>query len=378
MKNREYEPASAATPVKAVRIECFPIRIPLPKPVQWASLRETAADYLLLKITADNGLVGVAEGTCKVPWTGATLRSLQVVLEEMFVPSLKDVDLLDEAAVARAIRVPREHTLAKAMIDVACWDIRSQFAGQPLWRLWDGPQSVPVCWVVTRQAPAAMAQEAEGMVARHGFRTLKIKGGQGIEADLTALDAIRRAVGDTVELTVDANGHYSAAESPGYVAKLAERGIQWVEDPCKYDPTAAFSALQRACPLPILVDGPCRDVTMAKLFLERGAKGLSIKLGKAGGYTENRAIIDLAAANHVPVNVGILAETSLGSLAALQLQAAVPRHLARLPAETTFFLTLEREYVHAPLTVSEGQVRLPDTPGLAAQIDWKRVKALAP
>jgi L-alanine-DL-glutamate epimerase-like enolase superfamily enzyme len=117
---------------------------------------------------------------------------------------------------------------------------------------------------------------------------------------------------------------------------------------------------------------------MAKLFLERGAKGLSIKLGKAGGYTENRAIIDLATAKGVPVNVGILAETSLGSLAALQLQAAVPMHLARLPAESTFFLTLDREYVHAPLTVIQGQVRLPDTPGLAAQIDWNRVKALAP
>lgn len=274
--------------------------------------------------------------------------------------------------------MPREHTLAKAMIDVACWDIRSQVAGQPLWRLWGGSRNVPVCWVVTRQAAGAMADEAEQMVTRHGFRTLKIKGGQGIEADLAAIDAIRRAVGSQVELTVDANGHYSMAEAPAYVAKLAEHGIQWVEDPCKYDPTAAFSALQQACPLPILVDGPCRDEVMAKLFLERGAQGLSIKLGKAGGYTENRSIIELAAAKGVPVNVGILAETSLGSLAALQLQAAIPPRLARLPAETTFFLTLDQEYVQAPLTVAQGEVVLPDTPGLAQQIDWKQVKALAP
>jgi L-alanine-DL-glutamate epimerase-like enolase superfamily enzyme len=80
----------------------------------------------------------------------------------------------------------------------------------------------------------------------------------------------------------------------------------------------------------------------------------------------------------VSVNVGILAETSLGSLAALQLQAAVPPRLAHLPAETTFFLTLDREYVQTPLTVAQGEVMLPDTPGFAAQIDWKRVKALAP
>lgn len=369
---------SATPPVRVTRIEWFPIRIPLSRPVQWSSLRETAADYMLLKITADNGLVGVAEGPVKVPWTGVTLRSLAVVFEEMFAPALIGVDPRDEAAVSRAIRGPREHTLAKAMIDVACWDIRGQIAGQPLWRLWGGRPSVPVCWVVTRQAPAAMAKDAESMVARYGFRTLKIKGGQGVDTDLAALAAIRDAVGGAVELTVDANGHYSAAETPAYVARLAERGIAWVEDPCRVEPTADFTALQDACALPILVDGPCRDVLMAKLFLERGARGLSIKLGKAGGYTENRAIIQLAAARARPVNVGILAESSLGSLAALQLQAAVPQPLARLPAETTFFLTLDREYVHAPLAVIGGEVTLPDEPGMERLVDWPRVMALAP
>ena len=367
-----------AVPVRIAKMEWFPIRIPLPRPLQWASLRETAADYLLLKITADNGLVGVAEGAAKVPWTGATLRSLAVAFEEMFEPALRNADVLDEEATLRAIRGPREHTLAKAMIDVACWDIRSQLAGQPLWRLWGGTQTVPVCWVVTRQPPEVMAREAEEMVARHGFRTLKIKGGQGVSTDLEALAVIRRAVGDAVELTVDANGHYSAAETPAYVAQLADRGIGIVEDPCRYEPTAAFTELQAACRLPILVDGPCRDVLIAKLFLERGARALSIKIGKAGGYTDNRAIIDLAMVRNCAVNVGILAETSLGSLAALQLQAAIPSALARLPAETTFFLTLDREYVEAPLQVAGGEVELPDAPGMGRMIDWRRVAALAP
>lgn len=367
-----------AAPVRIAKMEWFPIRIPLPRPLQWASLRETAVDYVLVKITADNGLVGVAEGSAKIPWTGSTWRSLVVAFEDMFEPALRNVDVLDEAATLRAIRGPRENTLAKAMIDVACWDIRSQLAGQPLWRLWGGPQAVPVCWVVTRQPPAAMAREAEEMVTRYGFRGLKVKGGQGVSTDLEALAAIRSAVGEGVELTVDANGHYSTAETPAYVAQLADRGIGFVEDPCRYEPTAAFSELQAACKLPILVDGPCRDVLIAKLFLERGARALSIKLGKAGGYTDNRAIIDLANARNCVVNVGILAETSLGSLAALQLQAAIPRSLARLPSETTFFLTLDREYVLAPLQVVRGEVRLPDAPGMSHMIDWRRVAALAP
>lgn len=369
---------STTTPVRIARMEWFPIRIPLPRPLQWASLRETAVDYVLLKITADNGLIGVAEGAAKVPWTGATLRSLMVAFEEMFEPAMRGVDLLDEAATLRAMKRPREHTLAKAMIDVACWDIRSQIAGQPLWRLWGGTPSVPVCWVITRQPPVVMAREAEDMAARHGFRAFKVKGGQGVATDLEALAAIRSAVGDGVELTVDANGHYSAAETPAYVAQLADRGIRFVEDPCRTEPTAAFSDLQAVCRLPLLVDGPCRDVLIAKLFLERGARGLSIKVGKAGGYSDNRTIIDLAAARDCAVNVGILTESSLGSLAALQLQAAIPPALAQLPAETTFFLMLDREYVQAPLRVVDGAVHLPEEPGMARAIDWRQVKSLAP
>jgi L-Ala-D/L-Glu epimerase len=369
---------STTTPVRIARMEWFPIRIPLPRPLQWASLRETAVDYVLLKITGDNGLIGVAEGSVKVPWTGATLRSLMVAFEEMFEPAMRGVDLLDEGATLRAIRRPREHTLAKAMIDVACWDIRSQIAGQPLWRLWGGTSSVPVCWVITRQPPAVMAREAEDMAARYGFRAFKVKGGQGVATDLEALAAIRSAVGGDVDLTVDANGHYSAAETPDYVAQLADRSIRFVEDPCRYEPTAAFSDLQALCRLPLLVDGPCRDVLIAKLFLERGARGLSIKVGKSGGYSDNRAIIDLAAARDCAVNVGILTESSLGSLAALQLQAAIPPALAQLPAETTFFLMLDREYVQAPLRVVDGAVHLPDEPGMARAIDWRQVASLAP
>ena len=36
-------------------------------------------------------------------------------------------------------------------------------------------------WAVTRQAPAAMAAEAETVCSRYGFRTLKVKGGQRLD-----------------------------------------------------------------------------------------------------------------------------------------------------------------------------------------------------
>src|ERR671927_312496 len=92
------------------------------------------------------------------------------------VVGLEGVDLLDEVAVTRALgRIP-EHRLARSMVDTACWDLRAQAAGMPLWQLWGGDPEVPLSWTVTRQAPAAMARESAEMVERHGFQTLKLKG----------------------------------------------------------------------------------------------------------------------------------------------------------------------------------------------------------
>ena len=58
-------------------------------------------------------------------------------------------------------------------------------AKKPLWKQWGGRQEVDLLWIVTRQAPALMAAEAADMCRRHGLRTLKLKGGQGVDTDLT-------------------------------------------------------------------------------------------------------------------------------------------------------------------------------------------------
>ena len=359
------------------KVELFPVRIPYPRVVQWASLAEDAANYMLLKVTTRDGLVGVAEGTVKVTWTSATHRSLATIFEELFAPLLVGAALDDDKHLAR-VWAFKEHSLAKAMIDIALWDLRAQVAGQPLWAMWGGDRDPAVSWVVTRQAPDVMAREAERMVSTYGIGTLKVKGGQGLATDLAALDAIRAAVGDGVVIYVDPNGEYSAAETPNYVARVADKGAVMVEDPCRLQPNAGFAQLQAACPIPLLVDGDCRNLAMTKLFAERGARAFNLKLSKARGFSENRAIVEFATARRIPVNIGLFAETSLGALAALQLSASLPGRATGLPGELCNFLMLPDEFVHEPLTVKAGRVRLPDSPGFDQIIDWRKVERLRP
>jgi L-alanine-DL-glutamate epimerase-like enolase superfamily enzyme len=359
------------------KVELYPIRIPYARAMQWASIKDDAASYMLLKLTTRDGLVGVGEGTVKTTWTSATHRSLLVAFEELFTPLLIGTDINDEHALAR-IWSFREHSLAKAMIDVAIWDLRAQGAGKPLWALWDGSRDATVSWVVTRQLPIDMAREAEGILSTYGIRTLKVKGGQGIAADLAALDDIRSAVGDDVVIYVDANRDYTIEETPDYVARVAERGAVMVEDPCPFMPNREFAKLQEKCSIPLLVDGDCRNLTMAKLFVEHRAKAFNLKLQKARGYTENWQIAQAAGERNCDVNIGLFGESSLGSLAALQLSTSLPTRDRCMPAEVSMFLMLSEEYVHEPLTVQGGRIRLPDAAGMSAAVDWDRVKRLSP
>ena len=356
-------------------IALHPIRIPLGRTVAWASSAETHADYMILALSA-GGLTGVAEGTVKLNFAAATLKTLACAFEDIFAPRLVGVDALDDAALAKALSGIREHRLAKAMIDAAVWDLRAQAAGKPLWaRLGGRSGDVALSYTVTRAAPAAMAREAETAVARHGFATLKIKTGQGMARDTEALDAIRAAVGEGVTLYADSNRAYRADDVAAVTAMLAARAIVCAEDPCALAPDRAFARIKTESAVRLLVDGPCRSLETARLFLEAGAEALSVKIGKTG-IAESLAIADAATSANARVHVGMLAEGELGALAAASLSSALGDPW--LPCEASYFLQLPEGVLREPLAVADGRLALPDSVGFGALVDWARVKRLAP
>jgi L-Ala-D/L-Glu epimerase len=357
------------------RVELYPVRLPYARTMVWASSQESSADFMILRLITSDGVAGVSEGVVKTAWTGATLRTLALSFEEIFTPMLAGLDPLQDGALGKIEKV-RENNLAKAMIDVALWDLRAQLGGAPLWRMWGGRERVELSWCVTRQSPLAMAREAETAIAGHGFRVLKIKGGQGADTDIAALREIRRAVGDAIAMYVDCNRAYRVADAPDYVARLAGEGVVMAEDPCPLAPGRAFATLKQACTLPLLVDGDCRDLSDARIFAESGAQSFNLKIQKARGFTENRQIVDLARASGASVNVGLFGESSLGSLAALQLAASLPAQ--SLPAEVSGFLMFGDEYVREPLKIAGGATTLPDAPGFSNAIDWIKVERLRP
>lgn len=335
----------------------------------WANAREDSGLFALLKIEA-NGATGIAEGTLKDTWSGVSPGSLKAAFEDLLVPRLREVELTDEKAVAQAFAGIPENRLAKGMIGSACWTLRAAHAGEPPWKLWSSGRTREVTWTVTRQAPLRMAAEAADVCAKYGFRVLKVKGGQGVDVDLRALAEIRAAVGPGVELYVDANGAYARAEAIDYVQALAAAGVTVAEDPCALQPDAQFEALQKASPIPILVDRGCASQEDAALYLERGAQALSTKPGRVG-LAETRAIAALALQRGVRTAVGLYAESALGTLINLQQPGS-------MAAEQTFYLTMSEQVSMRAPEIHGGRIELPESADLSALVDWERVRRFAP
>jgi L-alanine-DL-glutamate epimerase-like enolase superfamily enzyme len=245
-----------------------------------------------------------------------------------------------------------------------------------LWKLWGGSPSVELTWAITRQPPAVMAAEAADVCARYGFRTLKVKGGQGLETDRTAMREIRAAVGDKVILYVDANSYYKRAEGLAYSLAMRDLGSTVSEDPCPLKPDALFTELQKGAGVPVLIDRTCTSALDAAHYLEKGATALSTKTGRIG-FSESREISALAEAHGARVALGLYAESALGTLISLQYGAAIPQKLQLVAAEQTFYLGIREQVITAMPPVKDGRIELPASADLSKLVDWDRVKRFA-
>lgn len=347
--------------------------LPYTREVVWANAVESSGLYALLRLTDAEGITGVAEGTIKATWTGVSPRSLAAAFEDFLMPKVLDAECEGAAGVLQRLAGVPENRLARAMIDNACWQIEACRAGEPLWKRWGGGRSVELTWAITRQPPATMAAEAADVCSRHGFRTLKVKGGQGLDADLAAMREIRAAVGDAVALYVDANSAYPRGEALSYTHAMRDAGATVSEDPCALKPDAEFSALQSAAGIPVLVDRTCTSAQDAAHYLDKGALALSTKTGRIG-FTEAREISTLAAARGARVALGLYAESALGTLISLQYGAAIPATLRLVAAEQTFYLGIREQVVVAMPPVIDGRIELPAEADLSTLVDWARVK----
>lgn len=111
-----------------------------------------------------------------------------------------------------------------------------------------------------------------------------------------------------------------------------------------------------------------------RLARTRAADVFALKTTKSGGLRTTRAIAEIAAAAGVPCYSGTSIETGLGTAASLQLACACPA--VTFGSELFGPLLMSAQLLTTPLRYHDGELHLPDGPGLGVELDPDVVRAL--
>ncbi len=359
------------------KLETYCLELPYRQAVHFHSVTEDRGRYLIVRLVTSNGAEGIAESVCRPAQTGDTPEQLAGAVTKHLEPLVLGADATADG-VFEAVAGSDAPIAARAIVDVALWDLKAKILGQPAWRLLGpGPAApVPVAWIVHGNTVAEQVAEAVKAIDERGFSALKLKTWKKSMDDVDMVRAVRDAVGPDRVIWVDANGSYTEDEARAVFPHLAELGIAFIEDPCEFTDLTAMAALARDLPIPVLGDKPCQRFADAEALIESGAAGaLSVKLRRTG-ITEGVKIINLAKEANVPVVIGTDSESRIGSLARIHLRAAMPS-LAPWPTETHFFGKLAEDVFAGDFVFENGCISVPAAPGFGAGLDMTKLTNLA-
>jgi L-alanine-DL-glutamate epimerase-like enolase superfamily enzyme len=103
---------------------------------------------------------------------------------------------------------------------------------------------------------------------------------------------------------------------------LADRGVDYIEQPLKVGEESELKQLYNNRPLPIYVDESCRFAENIPLFADY-VDGVNMKLMKCGGITEALRIIATARAHGLKTMIGCMSESSVAIAAAAAISGGI-------------------------------------------------------
>jgi muconate cycloisomerase len=332
--------------------------------------------HVMVRLVDAEGRMGLGEAAPLPAFTGETAESILVHLRGRFLHQVGGRHAFEIAAIHREMNILPGNTAAKAAVDMALHDLSGRTLGVSATDLLGGPvrESVPVTMPIGVGDIPTTVRAAEAALER-GIRTLKLKVGPEPDEDIRRVRAVREAVGPSVAIRIDANQGYDPPTAMSVVSRLAEIGIEYVEQPVAAWDLKGMADVRRQTGVPIGADESLHSLRDAVQLIELGAADLfMIKLIKTAGLAPARAICELAAAYRIGIVVVSPFETQVGAAAGLALALATPQ--AALAHELRVFDS-QPEMAQTRIAFRDGRIWPSADPGLGVatidelqDLDW--------
>lgn len=215
---------------------------------------------------------------------------------------------------------------AYAAFDIALWDWKAKKAQLPLHELLQLPRpSVPTSLTLGIIPPEQVKERIRLLLENNSAKALKIKLGspEGVEADQQMFAQVLESTQKyQLKIRVDANGGWSTQDAIYMMQWLADRGVDYIEQPLEEGQESELQYLYPNRPLPIYIDESCRYAEDVGKWANH-IDGVNMKLMKCGGITEALQIIKNAKKQGLKTMIGCMSESSVSIAAAAALSGGI-------------------------------------------------------
>lgn len=360
-------------------------------------ITDVRADFLrtgvtLLRIFTDQGIVGVSEASWRqdrsfLPWLEEVIRP-RLVGQDPRQPG-RHWDRLAFGVVEGTPQDRREVPIAfTAAVDIALWDLTGKAVGLPVYQLLGGAArtTIPLYWSVGsgwRKTPADMVADVHDGYDR-GFRAFKIRMDWGAfrqdadpEKDYQIFRACREELPAEVPLSFDANGGYSVSTAIVQGRRFEDLGIAHFEEPIPYFDLPGLRQVVDALDVPVS-SGEWEPSRWRFVdLIELGNPDIvQPDILAAGGISELRRIADVAAAYNKPVMPHCSPFLPFDAVASLSLYATLLNGVRphEFTTEGAVPIAEAAELFEEPILPVDGQITLPDRPGLGLTINERALE----
>jgi D-galactarolactone cycloisomerase len=360
-------------------IQAFCYRYPLTTPVvtSFGEMRNRPA--LFVRVENDDGQAGWGEVWCNFPSVGAEHRTR--LINEMLAPMLigravtHPSEVFEHLSVATSVLAlqsgeagPFAQTIAG--IDIALWDLFAKRAKTPLWRMLGGATGRMRVYA-SGLNPSGCVEQAEAAM-RRGHRAFKLKIGFDAAKDRGNLRDLRKMVGDNF-LAVDVNQGWGIEQALQLAPALEEFSLAWLEEPLRADrPWSEWRMLQKGMAIPLAGGENIAGRENFAAALKEGVLAVvQPDAAKWGGITGCLAVARdvLASKRHycphfLGGGIGLLASAHL-------LAASGGGGLLEVDSNHN---PLREDFCGAAADINDGEIVLPETPGLGVEPDVDAIK----
>lgn len=331
--------------------------------------REEQKEFVLCEVETDKGISGFG-------LTGHFLASAVAdALENHFLPLVKGMDPRDVEAIHHRVwwkLNPRAMTgvisSALSCLDIACWDIAGKASGRTVAQLLGGARTEVPAYVTFGfpQYDRDMLAEAARLHVDLGFKALKLvvavdKGGW--REDARRVRAVRDAVGDDIDIMIDANYLFNPVEAKMLCRAIEDCRITWFEEPLHQNDARAMADLRAHTKIPVAAGQMEGHRWRLRELVEKQAVDiLQPNCCFCGGYTEARKAAHLAQAYNIPIaNGGGWPIFNMHTMAGLMNGWIVEWHLGMVQAGQMLFPDAPKP--------KDGMLSIPERAGLGLTLD---------